>query len=360
MNHTNIFLNSYQQPENKLTYNFLCLVEYMESQKEFCEFLLDNKYELIENPISFLKCVFSGFDSNPDGLIELYTKNGTKIKLFIENKTYRRALDKEQLENHLEMHCENDNCLLLAITINKSELAIVNQINTPKLLFRTWSEITNKLIEINNKSNSFICTQFINYGKISQEFNNMEIIKNDLIAYINYNKIVKDFTNSNFINKIPYLLDSLRKNFNSSMYGLEITEMIIQDAWGRWGIEFKFNHKKDFGQWFFFGIYYDIEDHEIPFKKKDIPELAFFFDINPEAKRLLQNNKGLKNALLQFEDIGFENNLLKNTTNNDWRFLYKRIPLDEIEILDYNFAYQILNDILKTLVSNSIFNEELF
>jgi hypothetical protein len=26
---TNVFLNSYQQPENKLTYSFLCLLEHL-------------------------------------------------------------------------------------------------------------------------------------------------------------------------------------------------------------------------------------------------------------------------------------------------------------------------------------------
>jgi hypothetical protein len=32
---TNVFLNPYQQPENKLTYNLLCLVEHCEVQKLF-------------------------------------------------------------------------------------------------------------------------------------------------------------------------------------------------------------------------------------------------------------------------------------------------------------------------------------
>ncbi|MEE4358578.1 MAG: hypothetical protein V2I97_19070 [Desulfococcaceae bacterium] len=30
----NVFINSYQQAENKLTYNFLCLIEHMPQQKE--------------------------------------------------------------------------------------------------------------------------------------------------------------------------------------------------------------------------------------------------------------------------------------------------------------------------------------
>ena len=359
MNYTNIFLNSYQQPENKLTYNFLCLIEYMEEQKEFCEFLLDYKFDLIEQPVSYLKCVFSGYDSNPDGLIELYEKNGNKIKLFLENKTFRRGLDKEQLENHLNVHCENETELLLAITTNKSEQSIIKQIDTPKLFFKTWSEITNKLTEIAKRNNSFICSQFINYGKNSQEFNNMEINKNDLIAFVNYNRIINEYNNSNFENKIPFLFESLKNNIDTSKYGIEISELNIQDDWGRRGIEFLFEKKKDFGQWFFFGIYYDTEDHDIPFKKRNTPELAFFFDIDPDKKNLLLNNKEIKKVISQLKENGFENNFVEKNTSNDWRFLYKRIPLDEIEMLDYNYANQMLNDCLSILSSNSIFSSEL-
>jgi hypothetical protein len=57
---TNVFLNSYKQPENKLTYNFLCLVEHMPQQRQFCEFLTDGRIKLESNPIEEIQTVFSG------------------------------------------------------------------------------------------------------------------------------------------------------------------------------------------------------------------------------------------------------------------------------------------------------------
>jgi hypothetical protein len=51
----NIFMNSYQKAEDKLTYNFLCLIKQMENQKAFCEFLIDNKFELSESAVIKVK-----------------------------------------------------------------------------------------------------------------------------------------------------------------------------------------------------------------------------------------------------------------------------------------------------------------
>ena len=87
---TNIFRNSYEQPENKLTYNFLCLIEHMENQKAFCEFLIDNKFKLSESADVEIELQPYKAGSIPDGKISF--DNG-KYLLFFENKTHRIKLD---------------------------------------------------------------------------------------------------------------------------------------------------------------------------------------------------------------------------------------------------------------------------
>ena len=60
----NIFMNSYQQPENKLTYSFLALIEYLNDQ-EFIEWLVGVKVS--KSPIIDVSTVFGGGAGNPDG-----------------------------------------------------------------------------------------------------------------------------------------------------------------------------------------------------------------------------------------------------------------------------------------------------
>jgi hypothetical protein len=82
MTTTNIFMNPYEQPENKLTYNFLCLIEHMENQKVFCEFLIDNKFELSELPVIKVKSQPSDqASSRPDGKISLRTSDDRECLL---------------------------------------------------------------------------------------------------------------------------------------------------------------------------------------------------------------------------------------------------------------------------------------
>ncbi len=73
---TNIFMNSYKQPENKLTYNFLCLLEHMDNSKEFFEYLLDNITVFTNSSVIGIETVFGGHISNPDGMVLLKATDG--------------------------------------------------------------------------------------------------------------------------------------------------------------------------------------------------------------------------------------------------------------------------------------------
>jgi hypothetical protein len=94
---TNVFLNSYEQPENKLTYNFLCLLEHMPQRNQFCEFLTGGRMKLTADPIKSVETVFSGGASNPDGAVTFSDVDGKGWKVYLENKTSRRLLDRGRI-----------------------------------------------------------------------------------------------------------------------------------------------------------------------------------------------------------------------------------------------------------------------
>jgi len=355
MSRKNIFMNTYQQPENKLTYNFLCLLEHMEECKEFCEFLLDSKLSLADNPITEIETVFSGGETNPDGMIRLQSQNKSVYSVYIENKTFRAALNESQLRNHIKIFCKDENSLLLVITPRITDKKIIDSINSNRILFKTWSEIVAKLKNLNMDLTipSFIITQFIEYGKLSGEFEDMEnITKEELNNYIETIK-------SNIEGKLKHIFERIATEINFNEYGLNVKGYEVTKHWGRLGAEFKFSPKNDYGQWFFYGIYFDSSDHGIKFKKDGIPELAFFFDVNPNYKEYLKNKNDLLDTLERLSQKGFEENLKKKITQNKWRFLFKRIPLTEIEDFSYESIKKTFIEILKQLNEEETFREEL-
>ncbi len=84
----------------------------------------------------------------------------------------------------------------------------------------------------------------------------------------------------------------------------------------------------DFGQWIACGIYFDERDHGIKFKENDMPELAFFLDMN--NKKILNLPEDIRTKIKELQDKGFEDNSDGDITNNRWRVLFKRIPLSQI------------------------------
>ena len=356
---TNIFMNSYQQPENKLTYNFLCLLEHMDCIKEFGEYLLDNKILLSDSSVEGIETVFSGGTSNPDGKVCFKGQHGQEYNIFIENKTWRYGLSKKQIEGHLIEHCKSENAYLLVITPRNTDKRIMNEIKSDKVFFKTWSNIADKLKEINQSlpNPSFLISQFIEYGELSGEFKDMEnITKEEIGFYINTIKFGTE-------NKMNHLFQRITTDFDIEKYGFKNIQSTIKKHWGRFGIEFGFDRKTDYGQWFFFGILFHPADHQIKFKKEGTPELVFIFDCKPAQKDILQQNGEFKNAIenLCKETLckeSFEQNLTKKVANS-WRLLLWRKPLSEIDDFSFNALKNILENILATLCKEKAFIDQM-
>ncbi len=357
MSQLNVFMSNYQQPENKLTYNFLCLIEHMPNNKEFIEFLTDGKFSLLQQKPVCVKGVFGGYESNPDGLFTFSNHDGQNINIYFENKTYRLDLTKEQILRHISRHCQDNNSFLLVVTPRPTDKIIMEDCIKDvgaKLFFKTWNQIAEELDEIEKSNPSFVVSQFIEYGKLSGEFMNMQPTNDEVNIYI-YSlinkieeKVISSLTNIH--------IDSLFKN---SINIKRSPNKIIR--WGRVGYEYDFTNS--YGMWLFYGIYFSSDDHGIKLKKDSEPEIAFFFDIDKKKRDTLKNylkkypekNSRLRSIFDSFREQGFEENLFNNITSNQWRLLAHRTPISEFGEFSTS---NLKNNLIEIL--NIVFSEEEF
>ena len=114
---------------------------------------------------------------------------------------------------------------------------------------------------------SFIAKQFVEYGKRNGEFEYMNEISSTEINYC------CDYFKTDIHVRIRSILERVASDIDFTQY-VSISPKSWDDKDGRMGHKF-FPKRKDYGQWFFYGIYYNIHNHRIPFKK-GVPELAFF------------------------------------------------------------------------------------
>ncbi len=339
MSQLNVFMSNYQPTEDKLTYNFLCLIEHMPNNKEFIEFITDGKFSLLQQKPVRLKGVHHRYKSNPDGRFSFSTHDGKNIDIYFENKTFRLGLTKEQILGHIREHCQDNNSFLLVVTPRLTDKSIIEDCIKDvgaKLFFKTWNQILEKLHEIEKSNPSFVVSQFIEYGKESGEFMNMQPTNDDINTYISYHS-------NNVENKMIHYLNSSTIDIDYSQFNDSIKRREkVDNHWGRLGYEYNFTNA--YGMWFFYGIYFNMDNHKIKFKKDFEPEIAFFFDIgcdpdekSPKAKQeqlkenrnKLKNNSRVKSIFDSFERQGFEENLFKKMTTNNWILLAHRTPLSE-------------------------------
>lgn len=345
---TNIFLNSYQQPENKLTYNFFSIIELL-NDSEFFDFLTNKK--TVNNPLTNLKTVYGGGETNPDGSFDIKLVDNIQITVLYENKTNRRGLDVNQLNGHLKLCGDND--LLLVTSPRKSDIDIIRQINDNRIIFKTWQEIS-LFLKTTYQDNTII-QQFVEYGKKSGEFDELgEIYLDDIKVYCEYLKI-------DFDKKIESIFRTLVHELDFGKFGFNNVNYYYNNDWGRNGIEFEIKDTTDstYGQFGAVSLYYNSYDHEIPFLK-NCPEIVFFFDVTPEHKLLLQNDKEFKELTRTLEDEGFESNLDNQKSPNSWRLLYYRKPITEFQTLNVQELVTFTENVLTKILKNKATKHKYF
>ena len=348
MMRTNIFLNSYQQPENKLTYNFFSIIELLNDNTLF-DFLTNKK--TANKPLVNLETVYGGGETNPDGSFVITLTDNSQIKVFYENKTNRLALGVNQLRGHLKLCGEND--LLLVTSPRKSDVDIIKQIVDDRVIFKTWQEIS--LFLKKTYKDNIIVQQFVDYGKRSGEFDELgEIYLDEIELYCDYLKI-------DFDRKIESIFQTLVHELDFSKFGFNNINCFYQNIWGRNGVEFRLKDstRKTYGQLGAISLYYNTSDHKIRFSK-DTPEVVFFFDVNPEYKPLLRASNEFKELINALENEGFESNLNNEKTPNAWRLLFFRKPIMEFQILNVQELIKFVENVLTILLKNEATKHKYF
>jgi len=328
MSNFNVFMNSYQQPENKLTYNLLCLIEHMPRQKKFLEFLLGKEIELASEPFVSGKSVFSGYKSNPDGKLVLKKSDGTTLNLYLENKTDRLGLTHDQIKKYVNEFCKDDNSYLFVITPRGSDNTIVDDCQNElgkRIYFRTWQETVEFLKEINSDSPNFVVQQFIEYGKIKGEFEDMRPTIEDIKTFVKYYENRPE-------DKIKYIIENAVQQTTLKLLHDEMNWWWSKKD-GRMGIQLEFYETSKFsnpyGLWLFFGIYFDERDHAIPFKNKSELEITLFLDIYKDYRDNIINIPNFNNIVKALEKEGFEDNSSLVITPNEWKLFFHRTPIFE-------------------------------
>lgn len=356
---TNVFQNTYSSEEDKLTYNFLCMIELMDKNVQIIllEFLLKSSTSPIKlaiPPIVYIKPVFfwSGKGSNPDGCLQLRKSDGLELSVFIEVKTYRRGLDENQLRSHLTGHCTTDDSLLLVITPRPSDASIVKNLKNPKLVFITWQDIADFLSDNLSSfgQSALIAKQFVSYAAERGEFMGTEIGLNDIQAF-------SQFYRRHPEQRFLAALQKLAATFNFNPFFTPIKNPIVKNDWGRMVVEIQIS-AVDFEKCIAFGVYYDTKDHGIPWLK-GIPELALFIDTTPSNRATLLADKPFVSDLVDLENDNFVENLTKSLTPNQWRLAWWRKPLDSYEKLNVSDLEKILTDLLTTLKSKPNFGRRM-
>ena len=165
-----------------------------------------------------------------------------------------------------------------------------------------------------------------NIGYIEHDENRENLTKKDFESYTktfntNFEGNFIDALNSCLEGNLKHIFLKIATEMDFNSYGLKNVESnkILKHrrwgSWGRCGIECSFMPKKDYHQWFFYGIYFDSNDHKIPFKIDRVPELAFFFDIGyklikkSDLEKItanLKNKVNLLEALKRLSQKGFD------------------------------------------------------
>jgi len=338
-------MNTYEQPENKLTYNFLWLVQYL-NNTAFLEFLSGTNNISESDPIINIETVYGGGESNPDGSIKILLNNGEVFTLFIESKTFRRGLDLDQINRHIKNYITN-NDILLVITPRESDKKEINNLNEKSIILLTWQNISNFIIE--KFCDDTIVNEFVEYGNLKGEFTIMKDISSSDI------NIISDFYKNNMSARLWNVFESLSEDIKDifNKYNIKVDSTKVKDHWGRLGIEIYFKKPK-LDIWAFFGLYYHKDDHNIEFKIEEIPDISFFIDLNENEKKI-DNNKDIIKDFKLLEKYGFRCNDNGRLTSNRWRLIAYQKSIIDFESLSIDLLKKELNDILSKFKKSKYF-----
>jgi hypothetical protein len=235
---TNLFSNSYEQPENKLTYSFLSLLEHLDINVSVKLLAASG---IPEGPYGKLQVelLYGGGEANPDGSIMLKGPSHSAT-IFFENKTWRRRLDRNQIGRHISVHLKDSwQCHLLVVTTETGDRRDLDMFQDQRIHFMTWhqiAEITERLSQTETDSkDQFLLSQFQEYLETSGEAWRAKMLDSELLkTHAQFLSISPD--ESRFLKECSRLTDALRED-TIALFASEIESAETANHWGRLGNE---------------------------------------------------------------------------------------------------------------------------
>lgn len=353
---TNIFRSAYTQHENKLTYCFLSLLEHLEvgmtAQLLAESGLPAEPYDRLQ-----VELLYGGAEANPDGSLVL-GRGQKHLTIFFENKTWRRQLDIEQIRRHIRVHLnDSPDRRLLVITTDSDQAREIAAIQDSRIHFMTWHQVAESAEVLSHvaaeSKDRLLLSEFCQYLETSGEAWRAKMPDSKLIeAHAQYLKIATD--EGRFLNECQRLMEALREV--ADKFTNEITDVSTEGLkYGRVGNECALR-KAPFGQWVFFGIYCDPQDHKIAFKVPFQAEFAVFFDIQPKNREALRKQPNVNKAIQDLKGQGFEFNFPDTERGrNAWRMCYWREPMSRFEGTELSQLRTMFETQLQTLFSSDFY-----
>lgn len=325
---TNIFRSAYEQPENKLTYCFLALIEHTAIDTVVMLLQRAGRPDLKADSLT-VELLYGGGLGNPDGSITLRDA-GKSTTLLFENKTWRRNLDLDQVERHLQSWTKSEGeTLVLVITYKSSDRELIKRAGDSRILFMTWQDVLHFASCETPKSATdvFLLRQFAEYLESSEEAWRARMLSTDLLSkHSAFLAAVEG--DQHFVRESQRLMQAIRddKAIREDVFGQfsnEIKVAALDKHWGRIGIECQLAIPP-WKKWVFFGIYHDTSDHGIPFKMPREAEFAIFLDMDSEHRKRLASAGGIKMAIADLTQSGYEFNFPETKFSNTCRVCFWR------------------------------------
>ncbi len=352
---TNIFRSAYEQPENKLTYCFLSLLEHLDFalavQIIAGSGISAEAFEQLQ-----VDLLYGGKEANPDGSLKLEGQQ-TTLTIYFENKTWRRKLDIEQIRRHIRVHMnDSPDCRLLVITTDKDHAHELAALGDCRICFMTWHQVAEAAERLSHEAQEskdrLLLSEFCEYLEMSGEAWRAEMPDSKLIeANAQYLAVQQD--RNRFLRECFRLMDAVREDINHS-FEAEISTAQTRDKEGLVCNECDLR-SAPFGQWLSFGVYYDPQDHKIDFKTRFQAEFAVFFDFDRKKRESLSRLPDIERAISTLRGQGFEFNFPENKCGNAFRVCYWREPMSRYDHATLDDLRRMFEAQLRTLFASDFY-----
>jgi hypothetical protein len=329
---TNIFRTQYQQPENRLTYSFLTVLEHLstETLAKVLHSLCENVPEFHTHSVSLL---YGGGLANPDGSLHLKLGPSHEMVVYLESKTHRLRLDLGQIRRHIDAHLRDTHNLLLVVTASKSDKEELLSLGDDRLRFTTWHRVVelfeNLAERLEPGVEQFLLEQFREYAETGGEAWRGRMIDPKMVEsvsrYISLEGIFHKFNGEAW-----RLMETVKAGV-SERVGANVTAARVYAGEGVIAVGCDLQ-PAPLELWLFYGIYYNTKARRIPFKEDSQPEYIIALGSNKKVRQAV-SEVAIFQHTAELELLGFEFNVA-NRTGDNWTLCYWHDPMKEHQFGD--------------------------